>query len=95
MLGTDQPVEIIEAGSAEDVKPACTALVPLVEPVRWSNRLPRRSLPDPTFVTQLIATSERFPQARELRRSEVSDALSAYTPAPKVQRSGLRTRQSI
>jgi hypothetical protein len=95
MLGTDQSVEIIEAGFAEDVKPACTALVPLAEPVRWSNRLPRRSLPDPTFVTQLIATSEHFPQARSLRRAEVSDALSAYAPAPKVQRSGLRTRQSI
>jgi hypothetical protein len=95
MLGTDQPVEIIEAGSAENTKPACTALVPLAEPVRWANRLPRRSLPDPTFVTQLIAASEHFPQARSLRRAEVSDALSAYAPPPRVQRSGLRTRQSI
>jgi hypothetical protein len=95
MLGTDQPVEIIEPGSAEDAKPACTELVPLAEPVRWTNHLPRRLLPDPTFVTQLIATSEHFPQARSLRRAEVSDALSAYAPAPKVPCSGLRTRQSI
>jgi hypothetical protein len=70
-------------------------LVPIAEPVQWSNRLPRRSLPDPTFVTQLIATSEQFPQARNLRRGEVSDALEAYRPAPAIARAGLRTRQSI
>ena len=95
MLGTDRAEQIIEKGSAEDAKPACTALVPLAEPVRWSNRLPRRSLPDPTFITQLIATAEHFPQARELRRAEMTDALSAYRMEPKVQGSGLRTRQSI
>jgi len=95
MLGTGRPAEIIEPGSAEDAKPACTALVPLAEPARWSNRQPWRSLPDPTFVTQLIATAEHFPQARPLRRADVTDALSAYAPAPKTQRSGLRTRQSI
>jgi hypothetical protein len=88
MLGTEYPAEFIEEGLAEEARPACTALVPIVEPVRWSNRLPRRSLPDPTFVTQLIATSEHFPQARSLRRGEVSDALEAY------QRAGLRTRQT-
>jgi len=92
MLGTDQPAGIIEPGSAED---ACTALVPLAEPVRWTNRLPPRSLPDPTFVTQLIATSEHFPQAHSPRRAEMNDALLAYAAAPRVQRSGLRTRQSI
>jgi hypothetical protein len=78
MLGTDRDEQTIDAGSAEDARPACTALVPLAEPMRWSNRLPRRSLPDPSFVTQLIATSEHFPQARSLRRAEVSDALLAY-----------------
>ena len=95
MLGTDRPAEFVEEGPAEEAGPACTALVPIAEPVRWSNRLPRRSLPDPTFVTQLIATSEDFPQARNLRRAEVNDALEAYRPAPGLQRAGLRTRQSI
>jgi hypothetical protein len=95
MLGTERPETIIEAGSAEDAGPACTALVPLAEPVRWSNRLPRRSLPDPSFVTQLIATAELFPQARGLRRADVTDALLAYRPAANVQGAGLRTRQSI
>jgi hypothetical protein len=95
MLGTEYPAEFIEEGLAEDARPACTALVPIVEPVRWSNRLPRRSLPDPTFVTQLIATAEDYPQGRNLRRAEVTDALSAYRPVPRLQGAGLRTRQSI
>ena len=95
MLGTDRSREFIEGGAREDAKPACTALVPLAEPVRWLNRLPRRALPDPTFVTQLIATAERFPQTRDLGRAEMTDALSAYRPAPAVQCAGLRTRQSI
>jgi hypothetical protein len=95
MLGTDRPTEIIQEGLAQEARPACTALVPVAEPVRWSNRLPRRTLPDPTFVTQLIAASEQFPQARGLRRAEMTDALSAYRPASNVQRAGSRTRQSI
>ena len=95
MLGTDRSTEIIEQSSAQDVQPACTALVPLAEPVRGSNRLPRRSLPDSSFVTQLIATAEHFPQARGLRRADVTDALLAYRVAPQVSGPGLRTRQSI
>jgi hypothetical protein len=95
MLGTDQDEQIIEAGFAEEARPACTALVPLAEPVRWSNRLPRRLLPDPTFVTQLIATSEHDPQAQSLWRANLSDALLAYRPAAKIADAGLRTRQTI
>ena len=95
MLGTDRSTEIIEQSCAQDVQPACTALVPLAEPVRWTGRLAHHTLPEPGFVTQLIATSEHYPQTCSLRRAEVSDALSAYAPPPRVQRSGLRTRQSI
>lgn len=95
MLGTDLGEQIIEAGPADAASPACTALVPVAEPVRWSNRLPRRSLPDPNFVTQLIATSEHFPQARSLRRTDVTDALQAYRITPAAFSTGLRTRQSI
>jgi hypothetical protein len=95
MLGTDRSPEFIEGGARQDAKPACTALVPLAEPARWLNRLPRRALPDPIFVTQLIATAEQFPQTRSLRRAEMTDALSAYRPAAAGQRVGSRTRQSI
>ena len=95
MLGTDRSHEFMEASAAHDAKPACTALAPLAEPARWPNRLPRRSLPDPTFVTQLIATAEEFPQTRSLCRADMTDALSAYRPTPNVQRAGSRTRQSI
>ena len=95
MLGTDRSEQIIGQGSAEDAKPAGTALVPLAEPVQWSNRLPRRSLPEPAFVTQLIATSEQYPQTRTLRRAEVTNALEAYRPVPPILSAGLRTRQSI
>ena len=95
MLNTDRSLEFVDAGAAEEAKPACTALVPLAEPVRRLNRLPRRTLPDPTFVTQLIATAEQFPQTRPLRRADMTDALSAYQPAVNVQRAGSRTRQSI
>jgi len=77
MSGTDRPERIIIEPTG-DTRPACTALVPLAEPLRWSNRLPRRLLPDPSFVTQLIATSEHFPQTRSLRRADVTDALLAY-----------------
>jgi hypothetical protein len=94
MLGTDRLEQTIEAGSATHAGPACTALVPLAEPARGSNRL-RRSLPDPSFVTQLIATAEHFPQARGLRRADLTDALLAYRVAPEVSGPGLRTRQSI
>ena len=96
MLGTDRSPEFIEGGAREGTKPASTALVPLAEPVRWWNRPPKgAALPDPTFVTQLIATAEQFPQTRSLQRAEMTDALSAYRPAPVVQRAGSRTRQSI
>ena len=95
MLGTDRSEQDIDRGPAEEATPACTALVVLAEPVRWTNRLPRRALPTPAFVTQLIATSEHFPQAARLRRADVSDALMAYRPARRVAGAGLRTRHSI
>jgi hypothetical protein len=79
-----------------EVRPPCVALVPLVQSAQWSRPhilLPR---PDPTFVTQLIATAEQMPQTRFLRRGTVADAQTAYgasrqnTLAP-----GLRARQVI
>ena len=53
--------------------------------------LPR---PDPSFVTQLIATAEQVPQTRTLRRATSADALSAYNaPArPSARPASARVR---
>ncbi len=84
----------IEDGVFEDVGPS-VALVPLAQEVRWARKLPLPR-PDPSFVTQLIATAEQDPQTRSLRRASPADALSAYnTPVRIVGEAGLRTRQVI
>jgi hypothetical protein len=83
----------IEDGVFEDVP--CVALVPLAQELTWARKmaLPR---PDPSFVTQLIATAEQVPQTRNLRRATSADALSAYsTPGRDVREAGLCTRQII
>jgi hypothetical protein len=85
----------IEDGVFEDVEPPCVALVPLTQEVHWVRKLvlPR---PDPSFVTQLIATAEQVPQTRILRRAAPADATSAYnTPGRIVRETGLCTRQVI
>jgi hypothetical protein len=85
----------MEDGVFQDVEPRCVALVPLAQDVHWVRKLslPR---PDPSFVTQLIATAEQVPQTRTLRRAAPADALSAYsTHQPAAGQAGLRTRQII
>ena len=85
----------IEDGVFEDVEPPCVALVPTAQELTWAHKmtLPR---PDPSFVTQLIATAEQVPQTRNLRRAAPADALSAYNaPRPTVSAAGLCTRQVI
>jgi hypothetical protein len=85
----------IEDGVFEDVEPPCVALVPTTQEVTWARKmaLPR---PDPSFVTQLIATAEQVPQTRNLRRAVPADALSAYsTPRRTVRAAGQCTRQLI
>ena len=85
----------IEDGVFEDVEPPCVALVPTTQEVTWARKmaLPR---PDPSFVTQLIATAEQVPQTRNLRRAVPADALSAYNaPRPTVRAAGQCTRQVI
>jgi hypothetical protein len=85
----------IEDGVFEDVAPPCVALVPLTQELTWARKmaLPR---PDPSFVTQLIATAEQVPQTRILRRATSADALSAYnTDRRTVREAGLCTRQVI
>ena len=79
----------------EDVGQPSVALVSTAQEVRAAPKLPLPR-PDPSFVTQLIATAEQVPQTRELRRATPSDALSAYnTPRRTVREAGLCTRQDI
>jgi hypothetical protein len=85
----------IEDGVFEDVEPPCVALVPLAQELISASKLPLPR-PDPSFVTQLIATAEQVPQTRSLRRAAPADALSAYnTPRRAVREAGLCTRQVI
>jgi hypothetical protein len=75
---------------------ACTDLVEL-NPVRaqWAPKRPL-SRPNPSFITQLIATAEQVPQTRNLRRGSYAEAQSAYGPHPSERRSvSRRTRQII
>lgn len=83
MLSSDEPGQEGAGG----------ALVPLTPTVQWAYKqpLPR---PDPTFVTQLIASAEQFPQASRLRRASPADARSAYAASPPAQ-TGAKTRQLI
>jgi hypothetical protein len=85
----------IEDGVFEDVAPPCVALVPLAQELTLARKLPLPR-PDPSFVTQLIATAEQVPQTRILRRATPADALSAYNTHLHADReAGLRTRQVI
>jgi hypothetical protein len=84
----------IEDGVFVDVEPPCVALVPLARELRPALKLPLPR-PDPSFVTQLIATAEQAPQTRMLRRAAPADALSAYNTHRPVREAGLRTRQVI
>jgi hypothetical protein len=85
----------MEDGVFEDVEPPCVALIPLAQEVQWVCKLPLPR-PDPSFVTQLIATAEQVPQTRTLRRAAPADALSAYNaPGRIVRAAGLCTRQII
>ena len=85
----------IEDGVFEVPEQPCVALVPLAQELTWARKLPSPR-PDPSFVTQLIATAEQVPQTRLLRRAAPADALSAYNrPQLIVRAAGLCTRQMI
>lgn len=55
----------------------------------------RLTRPDPSFVTQLIATAEQLPQTRNLRRAAPSDATSAYSAQLQPARRTGKTWQVI
>jgi hypothetical protein len=94
MLDIDRSDEILDGEFVNLDEPACTELVPVTQSVHWSPRPAPR--PDPTFVAQLIATADRAPQTRGLRRASLADAQTAYG-ASQIRRpgTGFRTRQII
>jgi hypothetical protein len=94
MSGTGRP-ELLEEDVVTEVTPVSTQLVPLASEIRWLPKIPL-TRPDPSFVTQLIATAEQAPQTRNLRRASCADAQAAYGPHPGERRSVTRrTRQII
>ena len=99
MTTNDQPEPTADdgAGDAEiAIRPACVALVPVSEPARYARPLGRLSLPDPIFLTHLIATVEQVPQTRQHRRAAQADAMSAYrAQRSSVPETGFRTRQVV
>src|SRR5258708_36271046 len=90
MLDIDRPDEILDGEFVNLDEPACAELVPVTQSVHWSTRPAPR--PDPTFVAQLIATADRAPQTRGLRRASLAGAQTTYGPRqiPRA-RTGLRT----
>ena len=98
MSSNDRPVQTVDDGVVADAQPACVALVPMVQAAQWSQAGgPQPSRPNSIFVTHLIATAERAPQTRALRRATAADAQTAYQvnqrPAPGTG-AGFRTRQT-
>jgi hypothetical protein len=96
MLSTDQPEQTGDDGVLPDAKPACMALVPMVQSAQWSEIPSQLSRPNSMFVTQLIATAEQVPQTRSLRRATPLDAYTAYSANPHgAQGTGIRARQIV
>ena len=94
MSDTGRPV-LMEEDVVTEVTPVSTALVPIARQMRWLPKIPV-TRPDPTFLTQLIATAEHVPQTRSLRRASIEDAQTAYGAHPQERRSvARRTRQVI
>jgi hypothetical protein len=94
MSGTGRP-ELLEEDVVTEVTPVSTQLVPIAGEIRWLPKIPP-TRPDPSFVTQLIATAEQAPQTRVLRRGSCADAQAAYGPHLSERRSVTRrTRQII
>lgn len=69
-----------------------TALVPLIPTVQWLHKVPL-ARPDPSFVTQLIASAEHLPQTSRLRRASSEDARMAYGSKHPLGSVTARTRQ--
>jgi len=93
MTGSGHPEVIVDAEFV-DIPSTSVELVPLsarpdVGPVTPLNR------PDPSFVTQLIATADHAPQTCLLRRGSPADAQAAYGPHFSERRSVTRRTKQI
>ena len=86
-------VEEVSLDARADTKPACVALVPLVQTAQWSHRRPL-PLPSSIFVTQLIATGGEEPQ--DSLSATAFDANAAYTAnLHRLTGAGIRARQTV
>ena len=93
MTTTGHPEVIIDAEFVDIPNPS-VELVPLsarqdVHPPVPLNR------PDPSFLTQLIATANHVPQTCSLRRGSPADAQAAYGPHVSERRSVTRRTKQI
>lgn len=97
MSDSGQPEQTIDDGGVADARPPCVALVPVAQPTQWTEKASQQaSRPASTFVAQLLATAERAPQTRGLRRATAADAQTAYSANPRqAGAAGVRTRQII
>jgi hypothetical protein len=94
MPDIDQSDEILDGEFVNLDEPIRAELVPVTQSVHWSPKSAPR--PDPTFVAQLIATADRAPQTRSLRRASLADAQMAYGASQSARcGTGFRTRQTI
>jgi len=95
MLDIDRTEEILDGEFVSlDDEPASVDLVP-VQTLQRTHQVatPR---PDPSFLTQLIATADQAPQTCKLRRASPADAQIAYGASRnRLAGTGFRTRQSI
>jgi hypothetical protein len=84
--------DVVVEDAKVDAKPACVALVPLVQTAQWSHRRPL-PLPSSIFVTQLIATGSEEPQASS--SATAFHANAAYTAnRQRLSGAGIRPRQT-
>ena len=90
-IGPIPPLSSQTGGKPETVEPAQkaaqtgTALVPVapVERTEQAGHAPSRRS-SASFLAQLIATDQRLPQTRELRRATPRDAVAAYGAAVRL-----------
>ena len=77
-----------------DIPTGSVELVPLSPHPDPCTKMPLRR-PDASFVVQLIATAERAPQTRNVRRGSCADAQAAYGPQLSERRSVTRRTKQV
>lgn len=95
MLDIDRSEEILDGEFVDADESPCMELVPVAQSVHWA---PKRAMPrqDPSFVAQLMATTDQAPQTLSLRQASLADAQTAYGASQAARYgTGFRTRQSI